>query len=124
MESNHRPPWYGDEGSCGPRSTASHWNRSSSFAGPRCRTLSGGDFCRSLISCVSRLSAFLLLREGFSEPDILIKGGEEEDGGGWVCEAERERDLVDEGLALGRNGIKSSSAGTRRVVSVSASSFC
>ncbi len=56
-ERSHSPPKYGEEVSRGPFSTASHWKRSSSFEGPRCRTASFGVVWRSCSSWVRRFRA-------------------------------------------------------------------
>lgn len=56
MLRSQRPPAYGDDWSRGPLSTASQRKRSSSVAGPRCRTASLGEERRSDISFVRRLS--------------------------------------------------------------------
>ena len=67
MERSQRPPKYGEAVSRGPFSTASHWKRSSSFEGPRCRTASLGVDWRSCSSCVRRLRAL-------PEEDLLERG--------------------------------------------------
>jgi len=70
IERSHRPPKYGEEGSRGPLSTASHWKRSSSLEGPRWRTASLGVVCRSWSSWVRRFRALEVEDFDFDE-DIL-----------------------------------------------------
>jgi hypothetical protein len=57
MDRSHRPPWYGDAGSRGPRRTASQLKRSESEEGPRWRQEGVGWNSRSESSWERRLSA-------------------------------------------------------------------